>query len=185
MKVYIAVLESTAPYSQSKHHQEPKLDRENAQDYEARTWRSRMHVNDKGEVFIPPMAFKNCLSDAAKFVSIQIPGKGKSTYTKHFEAGLMVLDEVSLGVKINKVEGEWVFVPSDGRRGGTTRVAKCFGKIPSWKASVKIHVIDETITKDVLQKHFEAAGELVGIGRWRPRNNGLYGRFKVLSLKEA
>ena len=27
-------------------------------DYEARTWRDRMHTTDAGEVFIPPMSFK-------------------------------------------------------------------------------------------------------------------------------
>ncbi len=185
MKIFVATLESTTPYSQSKHHQTERLDKESSQDYETRTWRNRMHVNDKGEIFVPPMAWKNCLSDAAKFLSIQIPGKGKSTYTKHFEAGVLVVDEVPLGLKADKIPGEWVFVPSDGRRGGTTRVLKCFAKIDHWKASVKFYILDETITKAVFEQHLKEAGSLIGIGRFRPRNNGYYGRFKVLSIKET
>lgn len=183
MKTYTVKLESVSPYSQSRYHDEPKLSRETADDHERRTWAKRMHIDENGEVFIPPMAFKNCLSEAAKFMSYQVPGKGKSTYTKHFEAGLLISEPVPLGVKAESVSGEWLFVPASGRRGDGKRVKKCFPLIPKWKGSVTIHVIDELITKEVLQQHLEAAGNFIGIGRFRPRNNGYYGRFRVVGLK--
>ena len=96
MKVVSVHLESISAYSQSKYYETPHLERENPKDYEARTWRDRLHVDEKGEVYIPPMAFKNVLSEIAKFLGMQIPGKGKSTYTKHFEAGLLVMDRYVL-----------------------------------------------------------------------------------------
>lgn len=185
MRVFVAKLRSTTPYSQSRFHQTPKLDKENSQDYETRTWRERMHTNEKGFITIPPMAFKNCLRDAAQFLSMQIPGKGKSTYSKHFQAGILVVDETVLKVKAKDVEGEWLHVPSDGRQGGTTRVLKCFGKIPKWEAEVKFYALDDVITLPVFKKHLEEAGSLIGIGRFRPRNGGYYGRFEVLSVKEV
>ncbi len=92
MKIFFAELFSVSAYSQSRHYDVPKLEKEIAKDYEARTWRERLHVTEGGFVFIPPIAFKNCLAEAAKFLGIQIPGKGKSTYTKHFEAGVLVVD---------------------------------------------------------------------------------------------
>lgn len=94
MRTAVATLKSLSPYSQSRYYQTEKLPREIARDYEARTWRDRMHSMPEpdGRVFIPPMAFKNCLSEIAKFLGEQIPGKGKSTYTKHFEAGILVTD---------------------------------------------------------------------------------------------
>jgi len=49
---------------------------------------------------------------------------------------------------------------------------------------VVFHVIDETVTRDVLAQHLAEAGKLIGIGRFRPRNNGYYGRFNVTSLEE-
>ncbi len=64
---------------------------------------NRAHVNDDGYMFIPPMAFKNCLSEAAKYISQQIPGQGKATYTKHFEAGVMVLDPLVLPIKKEEI----------------------------------------------------------------------------------
>lgn len=183
MKIATVSLTSASPYSQSKYHSTEKLPKEIAKDYEARTWRERLHYMDDGEVFIPPMAFKNCLAEAAKFLSIQIPGKGKSTYTKHFEAGVLVTDAVPLGVQKDDVPGEWLFLPSDGVRGSGKRVEKCFPRIEEWAAVVTFYILDDTITEEVFENHLRQAGQFIGIGRFRPRNNGFYGRFNVEAVK--
>lgn len=183
MKTAVVKLKSASPYSQSKHYTTNKLEKEGDKDYEARTWRDRMHTTEAGEVFIPPMSFKNCLSEAAKFLSVRIPGKGKSTYTKHFEAGVLVTDALRLGLDASEVKGEWLFVPSDGIRGSGKRVDKCFPVIHEWVGEVTFYVLDETITKDVFLDVLKQAGAFIGIGRFRPRNNGFYGRFTVESCK--
>jgi len=182
MKKAIATVVSASPYSQSKFYRTEKLEKERPDAYEERTWRDRLHVNKDGYVFIPPMAFKNCLSEAAKFLSIQIPGKGKSTYTKHFEAGVLITEPLVLPIKKEDVPGEWFHVPSDGRRGGSTRVLKCFPVIQEWQGDVEIFILDQTITESVLKHHFQEAGKFIGIGRFRPRNNGFYGRFDVVDM---
>lgn len=183
MKTAIATLRGISPYSQSKHYDVPKLPKENHKDYEARTWRERCHVNQDGFVFMPPMSFKNNVSEAAKFLSIQIPGKGKATYTKHFEAGILVMEPLVLSVKKEDVQGEWLFVPSDGKRGGGSRVDKCFPVFHEWSGEVTYYVLDETITEEVFAQHLSEAGNFIGLGRFRPRNNGFYGRFKVVSIR--
>lgn len=188
MRTYKARLVSQSPYSQCRHYTEddaPKLEKEQPADYEARTWRYRMHANKKGEVFIPPMAITRCLQDAAKFLSLKIPGKQNHTYTKHFDAGIMVVDPILLGVKRDKVPGESIYVPSSGTPGGAKRVTKIFGVVESWEGDAIIHVLDETITRDVLLRHLREAGNLIGIGRFRPRNRGYYGRFSVESFEEV
>jgi hypothetical protein len=184
MRTIIATLENIGCYSQSKHYETPKLDKEGANDYEERTWRERMHVDSKGWVFIPAMAFKNCLAEAAKFISMQIPGKGKATYTKHFEAGVMVMDDLVLPIKKEDVECDRLFVPADGVRGSGKRVKKNFPVIREWKGDVTFYILDDTITAEVFKKHLEEAGKFIGIGRFRPRNNGNYGRFRVLKVRE-
>jgi len=186
MKTYQATLRGTSPYSQSRHYTIEKLDKELHDAYDRRTWRNRMHIDDSGVVFIPPMAIKNCLSEAAKFLGIQIKGKAKATYTKHFEAGLMVIEPISLGIKAADVQSETLFVPASGKRGDGRRVDRVFPFIPSgWTGITTMHVIDETITEDVLREHLEEAGKLIGIGRFRPRNNGYYGRFQVEEFKQV
>lgn len=179
MRIALCSLRSVSPYSQSKHYETPKLDKERPDDYEKRTWRDRLHVLDTGYVFIPPMAFKNCLSSAAKYLSEKIPGKGNTTFTKHFESGVLVLDGLTLPYKKADVPGEWLFVPSDGRRGGGKRVKKCFPVIQEWSGKVEFNIIDDTITEDVFARYLDQAGKFIGIGRFRPAMNGYYGRFAV------
>jgi len=182
MKTAIARLESMSAYSQSRFYDVPKLEREIQRDYEDRTWRERCWANKDGYIFIPPMAFKNCLSDAARYLSMKIPGGGKATYTKHIEAGVMVTSELVLPIKKDEVDSELLFVPSDGRRGGGKRVVKCFPIIHQWSGEVTFRIFDEIITENVLHDHLVMAGEIIGIGRFRPRNNGYYGKFAVKEL---
>lgn len=193
MKTAVARLKGISPYSQSRHYTEPaKGKTESSRDYEARTWRERLHSTEDGRVFMPPMAFKNCLSEAAKFLSVQVPGKGKATFTKHFEAGVLVVDGLILPQKKAEVPGEWNFVPADGKRGGGKRVEKCFPVIHHWEGDVRFIILDETITQTItvgdgettaFEHHLKEAGSFIGVGRFRPRNNGYYGRFIVEGVR--
>ena len=186
MKTVTAHLSSLGAYSQGKIVSAAKLAKETHDEYDARTWRQRMHTDDKGRVFIPCTAFKNALSEAAKYMSLQVPGKGKSTYTKHFEAGVLCTDNLTLNIKADDVEGERLFVPADGKRGSGKRVWRIFPLILNWSGEVTFHVIDETVLQEsdepgvtIFEKVLAGAGQFIGIGRFRPRNNGFYGRFSV------
>jgi hypothetical protein len=178
-----ARLSSVSPYSQSRFHDTPKLDKEGPDDHEARTWREQCHATSKGEIFIPPMAFKLCITEAARMLGIKIPGKGNSRYHKHFLRGVLVTEPLLLGVQKDDIEGEWFFVNADGVRGSGKRVKRCFPVIPEWNGTVQFHILDDTLTKDVFQHHLEEAGKFVGIGRFRPENGGFYGRFAVEELR--
>jgi hypothetical protein len=185
-KVYVAELESISPISFSKNVNVPHLDGEGPADYEVRTWRERMHADSDGHVMITPMMFKNALSAAAKYLGEKIVGEGNKKWTKKFESGVMVLDPVVLPIKKDDVSGESLFVPSDGVRGGTKRVNRIFPRIDSWKGTVKFIIIDESLTSSddkIFRRHLDAAGNFIGLGRFRPSQNGFYGRFKVNSLK--
>jgi len=175
----IVKITGVTPYSQSKYIQVEKEKRETSADHEKRVWRERMHIDDEGIAFIPLMAIKNCLSEAAKYLQMQIPGKGKSTYTKHFEAGLIVENHIPLNIKKEDVPGEWLHVPSDGRRGGTKRVLKCFPLFKEWGGEVTFRILDDAITQEVFDFHIREAGKFIGLGRFRPRQNGYYGRFNA------
>ncbi len=182
MKTAICKLASASPYSQSKFINTPRLPKESHPDYETRTWRERLHYDGDGQVFIPPMQFTNCIKEAAKFLSISIPGEGKAKYTKHFEAGVMVAERMYIGIHKDKVLEESLLVPSDGKRGGGKRVIKTFPLITEWIGEVVYHVIDDKITEEIFTKVLTEAGLLIGIGRFRPKNWGYYGRFNVMSI---
>jgi len=181
----IATLKSTSPYSQSRALQSEKKTGESPDSLEQRAWHERIHADIDGNVFIPPMAFKNCLSEVAKFLSQTVPGKGKATYTKHFEAGISVMEPVMLGIKKSQVTFERLFLPSDGVRGSGKRVWKNYPIIPAWRGQVEIFALDPVLTEkpEKIREYLEHAGKFIGIGRFRPRNNGYYGRFIVEDFK--
>ena len=181
-----AHLKSLLPYSQSRAIQTPPKDNEPRDDHEKRVWRERIHAEDDGtysgdgRVYIPAMAIKNSLAEAAKFLGVKIPGRGNNNYTKHFEAGVMCIDHIPLAMTRQQVRGEFLFLSASGQRGaGGTRVWRCMPSIDSWEGEAIFHVFDSTINKDTFVHHLKAAGNFIGIGRWRPRNNGCKGRFAV------
>jgi hypothetical protein len=63
--------------------------------------------------------------------------------------------------------------------------------IRDWHADVEFLILDETVLqqssrykdKTVFEEVLDGAGAFIGIGRFRPRNNGFYGRFNVESIQ--
>lgn len=183
MKIVEVDLVSTAPYSQSRQHAAPKLEKETHDAYDKRTWREKCTTNEDGIICIPAMAFKQALDVAAKMLGMQIPGKGKSTYTKHFKAGVICESDVAIGVHKDEVASVTINANADGVRGSGKRVARTFPQVPAWKGTARFAVLDDTITTEVFERHLTEAGRFVGVGRFRPENGGLNGRFKPAGFR--
>ena len=79
------------------------------------------------------------------------------------------------------MEGEWLFVPSDGKRGGSKRVWKCFPYVNDWKAVGTIYLLDPALIArpEKVEEYLRHAGKFIGLGRFAPRRGGFYGRFVV------
>lgn len=182
MKIATVTLASVAPYSQSRAHETPKNDRERPDDYEARTWREKCHYTPEGNVFIPPMSLKMGLDTAAKMLGMQIPGRGKSTFTKFFLSGCLVMDPVVLPVSKADVACDRIYANADGIRGSGKRVWRMFPRVDSWEGKIQYHILADEITKDVFEEHLKQAGAFVGIGRFRPQSGGYYGRYEVKKI---
>lgn len=186
MKIAKVLLEGTTPYSQSKHIDEsvhPFKPKEGKDEYENRNWMHRMHVTSDGFVEIPSTCFANTLKSAARRLQIQVPGKGKTQYTKYFEAGIDVASSLILDTKAADVPKDRLFVPSDGRPGGGKRVFRNFPRIDKWSGTVTFYILDDMINESVFTQVLRSAGMLVGIGRFRPENRGFYGRFSVKKVE--
>lgn len=163
------------------------LEREQNEDWKAfeeRTWRKKTHIDEKENVIIPPSMFKGAITGGVKYLNIKIPGERNATFTKNFTAGVIVENGIDLKVKRDKLQGEWVYVPSDGKPGGSSRVYKKFPYVESWSGNLIVMILDPKISLDIFKEVLEAAGTFIGIGFWRPQKGGSNGRFKVLSIKE-
>lgn len=170
-------ISGSAPYSASRAHEAEKLPKETPDAYEARTWMQKAHIKD-GKVYIPQMAFKIGLDRAAKMLGRQIPGKGKATYTKFFESGVIVTDPVFIA-KEEDMLCERIHANADGVRGSGKRVWRKFPRFDTWRGKVVFHIISDEITKDVFEEAVKYAGMAVGVGRFRPERGGFFGRYTV------
>jgi len=176
-------LQGETPYSQSAPFLSKRENKESADEFEKRCWKERAHAMPDGRVFIPPMALVYALQSTAQLLGMQVKGRGKSTYTKHFKAGVLITDPMLLSldskpVMVSEVEGKWYYVDANGKRGSGTRVWRCYPEIPAgWETEATIYVLDDTITREVFEEHLFEAGRFRGLGRFRPENGGFFGRF--------
>jgi hypothetical protein len=181
MRICTVTFEGQAPYSASRAHEAPKLSKETPDSYEERTWREKAHISN-GMVTIPAMAFKIGLDKAAKMLGRQIPGKGKATYTKFFETGVIVTEDVPIAPE-DAIQCERVHANSDGVRGSGKRVWRKFPRIDEWSGEVKFNLIADELTPDVFEETVRYAGLAVGVGRFRPERGGYFGRFLPTAFK--
>lgn len=182
MKKAICKLKSTTPVTFGKFHQTEKLPKELHDAFEQRTWREKLHYTPEDKVKIPGIMLCNCIRESAKFLSLSVPGKGKSTYTKHFTS-IIPFNDIVLNLKRPDVPASVQHVPSDGMQGGTKRVIKYFPIVHEWEGTIEIIIPDDIITPDVFETVVRNAGNLIGIGTWRPRNRGMNGRFELVDMK--
>ena len=172
-------LKGTAPLSFSKATVSERNEGESHAAHEERVWRERMHTKN-GNVVIPGMMFKKSIETGGAALG-KIQGKGMKTWTKPFISGVRVTSGTTLDINPETVEGEWIFVPSDGVKGSGKRVNKCFPVIPNWEGEITVLVLDPEITEKVLLDAVARAGLLVGVGRFRPEKGGDKGTFKCTS----
>lgn len=184
MKFAKTVLKSLSPLSFSRYHSTPRKEKESHDEYRERTWREHCHYDKKtGELYLPPMMLKNALSLAAAYNGEKIAGQGMKRWTEKFKSGVLVFNGPAIGVNLKEVEGETLYLPSDGKAGGGKRVLKTYPRVDDWQAVAAWHIMDDSITQDVFTRTLTQCGQFIGFGRFRPKNNGYYGRFEVVKVE--
>lgn len=172
-------------YSQSKQvdpEQHPKLEKESAEDFDKRLWREKATYGADGIVCIPAMALKMAVDEAVKRLSIGIPGRGKSTYTKFFTAGQICEADAPIGVRKDELDCITIWANADGVRGSGKRVKRRFPIVHQWSAKPRFIILDPVIPNEIFERAVTEAGRLIGIGRFRPEKGGHLGRFETTSF---
>jgi len=188
MKICHVKLESVTPYSQSGKHETPRVEKEQEDAYARRTWQAFLHINQAGQVIIPPAAVNKSIQTAASYLRLKIPGKGQSEYQKHFLGGMTCHQD---GIEIGRPDDffcERLFLNADGKRGGNKRVWRYYPTIASWSGEADFFIFDERLLDriggpedpTVFEKVLEEAGSFIGLGRFRAEKGGFYGRFRVV-----
>ena len=183
----LVTITGTAPYSQSHQHGEPKLEGEQPDAYDVRTWRSKMNtelIDGKETVVIPAFGIHLALTAAARYSKKKIEGQRHATWTAKFERGIAIMGAAPLHIDPADARCITLSVHADGKRGSGARVTRRFPSFPAgWTATFEVMVLDPIITKAIFYEMLELAGWAIGVGQYRPENNGSNGRFIVKSLE--
>jgi len=176
-------LRELSPYSQSKKHEAPAFENESPGDYDKRTWRDHLHVQN-GTVRIPARAITECLREAAQYSGLKIEGQRNKTWTDKLRSGVVLLENPDLGIKPEDVPFGDFYCHASGKPGSGTRVMRRFPLINSWQTTFDLTILDPQITEKILRKMIGIGGTFRGIGRYRPgQSGGTNGRFMLVSLE--
>jgi hypothetical protein len=172
-------LRGLSPYSQSRPHGEPMFENEDPGDYDKRTWRSHLHV-ENGTVRIPAKALHDTMIEAAQYSGKKI--SGNKTWTAKFASGIAMFENPDLGITPDEVQYIDIYAHVNGRPGSNARVMRRFAIIPMWECRFDVHILDPIITETIFREMLGIAGMFKGIGRYRPANRGTNGRFELAEL---
>ena len=78
-----------------------------------------------------------------------------------------------------------LYVPADGRKGGSTRVWRNFPVIEQWSGMAELLVVDPLLESkaEKIEEYLKHAGRMIGLLTFRPRKGGQYGRFEISEFK--
>lgn len=182
-------LRGTSSMTQSRQHGEPKLEGESHDDYDVRTWRSKLSVEERGgkpTIVIPAHGMQQCITAGAQYSKRKIEGKGAATWAKKFTSGIMLTECPALMIDPASVKSVTISANANGRRGPGTRVPRRFPVIPfGWKTTFDVMILDPIITQQIFREMVELAGLFIGLGQFRPENGGTNGRFTIDALEWA
>lgn len=179
----IVKLRGAAPLSQSRQHYTPFNQGESHEAYEERTWREKCHYNDQGIIYIPAMAFKQCLDAAATRLSIPDPDSRKARLTKFFVSDVFCENNLSIGINKDDIGFVRINAHVDGNRTSGRRVLRTLPQTPTWEGTTSFVVLEHKISHEIFTRVLKYAGRSIGVGQFRPSNGGLNGRFEVVDVK--
>lgn len=133
--------------------------------------------NKEGKCYLPAEHIRGALIKAGTYVKGKVGSQTKSM--KSVVAGMF---------QVNPYE---IILPDfddiDKRSAVNKNVkARVICIRPKWdKLKVKFDLLvdNDTITDEMVKQIIEYAGQYVGIGSFRPTNNGMFGRFEVTKFK--
>lgn len=181
MKKYEVEIKGVTPLLMNRPEEygfdEQWIEKKASNDWEKEAYK-KLYMDANETLYQPSEHIVRTLIDAGK--KIKMKGAGKATYSKIF--GSMVQIEPDTIPHLNQdwsIHKSLVVIPST--RG---RVMRYRPQIKDWALKFDVLFEDE-IKPETIKEAFEIAGRYSGLGDWRPEKKGRFGKFQVVSFKEA
>lgn len=155
-------------------HERPEVSHEDAVRAEYHCYR-----NSDGKCFIPADQIRGSLISAGSYVKAKVGGRSKSM--KVLVAAMFIVEPEHITIP----DYDAIDKRSAVNKNVKARVIVIRPKWTNWEAEFTLNVYEDSINQDQISQLFEYAGNLVGIGSFRPTNNGLFGRFAMTEIKPS
>lgn len=132
--------------------------------------------NDKGKCYIPSDQLRGALIGAGSYVKAKVGGRSKSMKILVAATFLPTPDQILLP------DFDAIDKRSAVNKNVKARVMVIRPKWTNWTADFTLEVHEDSITKETVSELLKVAGAYVGIGSFRPTNNGMFGRFEIESI---
>ncbi len=129
-----------------------------------------------GPCFIPSDQIRGSLIGAGSYVKAKVGGRSKSM--KQIVAAMFMVSPEQIHIP----EYDAIDKRSAVNRNVKARVIVVRPRWNQWSAEFTLSVDEDSITIETITQIIEYAGKYVGIGSFRPTNNGLFGRFNLISI---
>ena len=134
--------------------------------------------NDAGRCYIPADQLRGALINAGTFMKSKVGARSKSMKTIVAACFIVVPEEIELP------DYDAIDKRSAVNKNIKARVMVLRPKWTEWEAELTLNCYESSITKETVKQLFDYAGSYVGIGSFRPTNNGLFGRFEVTDIQD-
>ena len=137
----------------------------------------KLYIDADERIYTPSNHVEMALIEAGK--KVKVKGQGKATYSKLF-GSMVTIEEFELIHLKQKYEIFKMLVVIPSTKGRVMRYRPMF---KDWEFEFHINFEDE-IPAEAIKECLEIAGKYVGIGDWRPKKKGKFGKFQVVKFEE-
>lgn len=134
--------------------------------------------NGTGKCFIPSEHIRGALINAGGMVKSKV-GNSKKSMKNIVAAMFFVTPE-----HIEMPEYDAIDKRSAVNKNIKARVISIRPKWNDWSASFQLNIDNDSITTATIKEIISQAGNYIGIGSFRPTNNGMFGRFTLETFEE-
>ena len=132
--------------------------------------------NSDGKCYVPGEHLRGALIEAGSFIKSKVGNSRKSM--KNIVAGMFFIDPSEVIVP----DYDAIDKRSAWNRNAKARIIVIRPKWNKWKLKFVLLVDNDTITQETVRELIDYAGRYVGIGSFRPTNNGMFGRFELKNI---
>ena len=133
--------------------------------------------NAIGQCYIPSEHIRGALINAGTYMKSKVGARSKSMKTIVAATFMIAPEEIIIP------DWDTIDKRSAVNKNIKARVITVRPKWNEWEVSCILNCREESITIETIRQLFTYAGSYVGIGSFRPTNNGLYGQFEVKDIK--